>query len=249
MTIAGDLDYAHARLCARFGRRPDELAWRSIEPIRGLPAFLDAARGQLFRPWIEAVTATATPHEIEAALLARRRALVSEVAQWMPQSWQPAVRWAGVAAELPVLEHLSRGGEALPWMRDDAVYGELRGEAAHPPISGPLLPLAAGWRRPDGLLRTWRREWMRRLPRSGAGSKLLDALARVLASQRFLAGTAPAVLPARRSLVARLETLFRRAAGDPAEAFVFLALSTLDLERLRGELLRRAVFPTFGLAA
>jgi hypothetical protein len=35
---------------------------------------------------------------------------------------------------------------------------------------------------------------------------------------------------------------------DPAAAFVFLALSALDVERLRGELVRRAAFPRAPLA-
>lgn len=245
--IGGDLDYANARLCARFGERPDELAWRSIEPIRSLPAFLDAARGLPFRRWIDAITAGATSHEIEAALLARRRALVAEVAQWMPRDWQAAVEWTGVLADLPVLDHRSRGGEVLAWMRDDRLYGPLCADGARPRASGPFLPLAAAWGRPDGLFRAWHAEWMRRLPRSDA--KLFDELARSLASQRMPPGTMPAETTAGRSqLAARLAMLFRGATGAPAAAFIFLALSALDLERLRGELLRRVVFPTFGLA-
>jgi hypothetical protein len=250
MRIAGDLDYAQARLCARFGERPDELAWRSIEPIRGLPALLDAARGLPFRRWIEAITASATPHEIEAALVSRRRALVAEVAQWMPSAWQRAVEWAGIVADLPVLEHISRGGEVLPWMRDDLLYGDLCADSVRRPVAGPFLALAVGWGRPDGLFPAWRVEWMRRIPSAAANSNLFGELARLLASQRALPGPVSEDTAARRgSLPARLALLFRRATGDPAAAFIFLALSALDLERLRGELLRRAVFPTFGLAA
>ena len=52
----------------------------------------------------------------------------------------------------------------------------------------------------------------------------------------------------RRALHARLSQLFRRATLEPAAAFIFLALSALDCERLRGELLRRAVFPRLPLA-
>jgi len=36
---------------------------------------------------------------------------------------------------------------------------------------------------------------------------------------------------------------------DPAAAFIFLALAALDLERLRGELARRAAFPRLPLLA
>ena len=51
-----------------------------------------------------------------------------------------------------------------------------------------------------------------------------------------------------RTLQARLAPWLRRAAAEPAAAFVHLALCALDLERLRGELLRRALFPQISLA-
>ncbi len=254
MTIGGDLDYAHARLCARFGERPDEIAWRSIEAIRGLPALLGAARNLPFRRWLVGITADADPHTIEAALVEKRRTLVNEVAQWMPARWQPAVAWAGVLAELPVVEHLARGGEALPWMRKDAVYGSLCNSPG-PPVAGPLAPLAAGWQRPDGLFPVWHKEWTRRVPEASlAAGEIFNELSRALTTHRpvagaSLAGASLGATAMRGALAARLALLFRRATLDPAAAFIFLALSALDLERLRGELLRRAIFPTARLAA
>jgi hypothetical protein len=53
-------------------------------------------------------------------------------------------------------------------------------------------------------------------------------------------------MPARRALSSRLIALYRRAMLDPAAVFIFLALSALDIERLRGELVRRAIFPGLG---
>ena len=44
----GSLEYAQARLSARYGERPDEIAWRRIEHLRELPALLDAARISAF---------------------------------------------------------------------------------------------------------------------------------------------------------------------------------------------------------
>jgi hypothetical protein len=80
---------------------------------------------------------------------------------------------------------------------------------------------------------------------------LTDALAATLAAHRA-AMRDPALrdgTPLRRALQAKLTLLFRRAMLDPAAAFVFLAQIALDLERLRGELLRRAAFPALPLAA
>jgi hypothetical protein len=85
-------------------------------------------------------------------------------------------------------------------------------------------------------LASWRREWWRRAPRAARGDELLRTLERWLAQHR-----AVRVEP-RRALCLRLEALYRRATLDPAAAFVFLALSALDVERLRGELVVRALF-------
>lgn len=251
MTRTGDLDYAQARLSARFGNRPDEVAWRSIEVIRGLPALLDAARSLPFRHWLAGITSDAGPHAIEAALVSRRRALVAEVAGWMPPAWQAAVEWAGALADLPVVQYLARGGEAQPWMRADPAYRELCGGIAGPPAAGSLAPLAAAWSHPEGLFRAWRHEWARRVPRAAFGdAAVIDDCARAFGAHR--AALADATLTdgtaLRRALAARLTLLFRRATLDPAAAFIFLALSALDVERLRGELLRRVIFPRFGPA-
>ena len=167
----------------------------------------------------------------------------------MPDEWQPAVRWCAVATDLPVLAHLARGDAALAWMPDDAVYRELcalKAGLGAAPVDGPFVPFRAAWTEPVRLGNAWRAEWLRRLPAAKSDDvTLLDEVARVL--RRHLAAFRdPSVRdgwPLRRALEARLALLFRRAMLDPAAAFIFLALTALDLERLRGELVRRAAFP------
>ena len=51
----GSLEYAQARLSARYGERPDEIAWRRIEHLRELPALLDAARISAFGIWLAGI--------------------------------------------------------------------------------------------------------------------------------------------------------------------------------------------------
>jgi hypothetical protein len=48
----------------------------------------------------------------------------------------------------------------------------------------------------------------------------------------------------RRELRARLGLLFHRRLREPASPFIFLILTALDLERLRAELVGRALFGT-----
>jgi len=252
---AGSLEYAQARLSARYGERPDELAWRRIEHVRALPAFLDAVRASPLHRWIGGIATHSLPHEIERALRGHWRELVGEVEAWMPDDWQPAVRWCAVVVDLPLLQHLARGGAVLPWMDDDPVYGELaeRESAGFgaTPADGALTPLATAWSEPDRIGALWFAEWRRRTPeRAGADSAVLAEAGRALGAHlaAFRDRTVRDGWPLRRTLQARLAVLFRRAMIDPAAAFIFLALAALDLERLRGELLRRAVFPGMPLA-
>jgi hypothetical protein len=251
----GSLEYAQARLSARYGARPDEPAWRRLEHAREFGSLIDTARTSAFRHWITGIDAAAMPHRIEALLRERWRDLVFEVASWMPDEWQSAVRWCAVAADLPVVQHLARGGALLPWMHVDPVYRDLApqpsegGSAA--PVRGSLAPLAAAWTDADRVARVWVGELRQRLPpRADASDSLLHGLGRELAAHRRTlrdSALGDSIAP-RRALQARLRLLFRRAILDPAAAFVFLAQIGIDLERLRGELVRRAAFPGFPLA-
>jgi hypothetical protein len=247
------LEYAQARLSARFGARPTELDWRRIEHVRGFAALIEAMRTPAFNAWMTGIGPMSSAHEIELRLRSRWRELAGEVRRWMPGPWQPAVAWCERLPDLPFIDHLARGGATLPWMRDDAVFRELgeRGSAGGPsaPVAGPFAPLAAAWQEPGALWRCWRDEWHRRRPQRADGEdrerEPLDQLAATLG--RHLGSFRDPLLtdgwPLRRALQAELVLLFRRAMLDPAAAFAFLALAALDLERLRGELLRRAAFP------
>jgi hypothetical protein len=251
---AGSLEYAHARLSARYGGRPDELLWRRIEHVRALPLLLDAVRASALSIWMGGIGSHSTPHEIERVLRGHWRDLVAEVTAWMPEEWQPAVCWCAVLVDLPLLQHLARGGAVPPWMCDDPVYGDLaESESAGSgaaPADKALAPLAAAWIDADRIGHLWLAEWRRRIPASQrAGNAIMDEASRALNAHlaAFRDRTVCDGWPLRRTLQARLSLLFRRAIVDPSAAFIFLALAALDLERLRGEILRRVVFPSMPL--
>jgi hypothetical protein len=250
----GSLEYAQARLSARFGDRPDELAWRKLEHVRELAALLDVARGSAFRTWVGGLSEVSTAHEIEAILRRHWRDRVAEVAAWTPDEWREAVLWCAILPDVPVIAHLARGHPALAWMRDDPLYHDLvDSEPGTCPWAlgvGPLAPLATGWNDPGRLAALWRAEWERRAPDAGDAALRSD-LGRALTSH-LAAFHEPVVSdgwPLRHALEARLTLLFRRAMLDPMAAFAYVALIALDLERLRGELLRRAAFPGLRLVA
>jgi len=251
----GSLEYAHARVQARHGERLEPAAWRRIEVMREFAPSLELARATALRPWLVGITADSSVDQIEASLRRQWRSVVVEVAGWMPAAWRPAVLWCAWLPDLALLQHLARGGEPPRWLRDDEVWRELA--VAAPPArgavlaAGPQAPLASAWPTPHALGRAWLAAWRPRLPRSlGDADRALDELVRVLLGHaRAFATAAPSQGWSLRSdLQARLSHLLHRAALQPASAFIHIALSALDLERLRGELLRRVLFRNWTVA-
>lgn len=249
MIDVGSIDYAQARLQSRHGQRAGDAAWQRLEVAREFTALLDAARHSALQPWLVGITLHSSVHQIEAQLRAHWRATVAELAGWMPEAWQPPIHWCAVLPDLPVLQHLLQGGAPVPWMCDDADWRALCGlpQAARAAalLDGPYGPLAASARL-GPLMAAWFAEWCRRLPRKMGGHD--DPLQQVVATLRAHGAAFAAAPPGpggllRRSLQARLALLLRRATLEPAAAFIHLALCALDLERLRGELLARALFP------
>ena len=250
MIEAGSVEYAHARLCARYGSRPDELAWRRIEMIRDFGAMLDAARASPLGEWVTGIGPDADVHAVELAMRAHLHQRIAAIAAWMPSVWRAAIEWCGVLVDLPALQHLARGGAAPAWLRDDPLDAALREAAPGRSEAGPASLLAAARVDPDRLDSLWRAEWQRRLPVRGARSALLADFIR-LVTEHAATFHEPSLVDGwalRRALHARLSQLFRRATLDPAAAFIFLAISALDFERLRGEILRRVAFPRLPLA-
>jgi len=255
MIDCGSLEYAHARQHARHGRRIDEAGWRPIETMRELAALLELARGTALRPWLVDITVDSGAHRIEAVLRGHWRALVAEVVAWMPERWQPALAWCAVLPDLAPLQYLARGGEPVAWMHDDVALRDLCAAPAQARVAvldaGPLAALASAWAEPHAVGQAWQAEWHRRLPPStGDAAETLRQLERTLLEHRgsFVAATQGQGWQLRASLHARLSLLLRRSALEPAAAFIHLALSALELERLRAELLRRVLFPRWKLA-
>src|ERR1035437_5461362 len=115
------MDYAQSRLQARFGDRPDESLWQQLEAVPEPYTALELARSSGLKRWVAGIALHADRHAIEIALRACWRECVSEIASWMPFSWQPALLWTRELVDLPALGYLARGGAPLPWMFYDPV--------------------------------------------------------------------------------------------------------------------------------
>jgi len=254
----GSLEFAQARLQSRHGERADEAAWQRLEVAREFAALLDAGRQSPLHGWFIGITTHSASHQIEAVLRGHWRATVAEVAGWMPPRWRPSLQWCAPLPDLPALQHLLRGGEPAPWMAEDTVLRALCNAAPGARVAAlaeSSLGALAGPRpaveprnesRNESLMRAWQAEWQRRLPQPLRGPD--DPLRQLMATLQAH-GAAFAEAPAgqgallRATLKARLTLLLRRAALEPAAAFIHLALCALDLERLRGELCLRVLFP------
>lgn len=253
-SACGSLEYALARLAARQGLRPDEGAWRRIEGLRGFAQALEEARRGPMRAWLVGITADSTAAEVEAVLRAQGRAMVEEVAGWMDPAWQPALAWCAVWPELAPLQHLARGHAPAPWMFEDARFKSLAGadarSRARSMVETDWSPLQSAWAEPESFGRLWFARWQELLPPRAMNDEALQELARLLAAhaQAFGRAAPGSGMPQRAALRARLLLFVRRAGLEPAAVFAQLAITALDLERLRAELLRRAWFPAWKVA-
>jgi hypothetical protein len=246
----GSLEFAHARIWARWGMRLDDVAWRRIETTRELAPVLELARASALTRWLQGVTAEAGLHAVESALRRRWRECVRELARWMPAEWRASIDWCARLADLPAVQHWAREPARAAWLEHDehlrALDGAAGDAAARAPDVDPawrdLLGRARG--DPASVLASWLQTWRRRLPLHGQAAierELLPLLVRHV--QAFAAPQAADGWGQRRALHARLVALLRRHPVEPLSAFVFLALQALELERLRSEIVGRMAFP------
>ncbi len=247
-TTAG-FAYAQARLQARFGDRPDETVWLRLHGNGELGSYLQAARQTSLRQWVLGIDTSSGSYEIELALRLKFRSHIDEVAGWLPGRWPAVIGWIKCLLDLPALQHLLDGRHAADWMHSDPVLADytddnmlINLQAAH---ASDCSVLAQNWRQGDTLVDGWLQHWHGLRPGKlfmgrefEQGLRHIEGLLR--AQLAPTQGTTTARL--REQLAARLRSAFRRFRFQPATSFAYLALTALDLERLRGDLVQRALF-------
>ncbi len=218
------MEYAQARLQARYGAHPVEAQWRQLAVHRDVAAYLAAARAMPFATWLAGIEDSAGPHEIERALRRLWRKAVAEVARWLPAEWGPATHWVASLIDLPAFAHRERGAAPPKGLE----------------LDDRLAPLAGG----KANLEQWQAHWAHLWPqdRDADRGELLQLCAQLrqhLAD--FAQCDAGAAWEVRRALRSRTAYAFRRAALQPVAGLLFLLLLALDLERLRADLMLRAL--------
>jgi hypothetical protein len=133
-------------------------------------------------------------------------------------------------------------------MRDDP---ELRLYATDTPVvrvqalqSSDCAALLKGWQRGEPLYTVWLEHWRALWPGSPRLAVGLESLARLL--RRHLGAlslySGEASAPLHETLSRELNHAFRRYSFQPAAAFAHLGLVALDVQKLRDQLLQRALF-------
>ncbi len=250
MTTTCRFAYVQARIQARYAGLPTDPEWQRLSASRGLAGFLEEARTGVLRDWVKAFSGQSEIHDIEAGLRARYREQVAEVAGWVPQPWRGSVVWTHWLVLLPLFDHLANGGEMPSWVARDQGLNALLDAA------GGLDPSRLQDHRARLFLRpcrepasVWLQEWRGRWPSCKREFlRNLDDLQALITKHLdvFRRSRPEAGWDQRRALRVRLRFLFHRRLLQPAAPFIYLALSALDLERLRAELVDRALFAARG---
>jgi len=246
------LAYAQTRLQARHGQRPSDDRWRVLEATPDLPGYLQAGRATSLRPWVLHLTGEASTHQIERSLRHDWQAYVAEIVDWVPEAWAPATSWLATLPFLPFFVHLARGEPAPRWMLDDPVLvtvaqadADRREEALATTSLGRISePVRDGKPPVDAWLDAWVAEWpVRDVP----GRRALERVRRAFHVHVSTILAEPLQYPPgpalRRRIAERFTVAFRRESGRITAVFAHLGLMALDVERLRGGLVLRALFP------
>ncbi len=245
------MEYAQARIQARFGARPAYADWQHLQGVAELGAFLEAANRTSLARWIAGLDAETPRAWIEISLRERLREAVRETSKWMPSRWREPMLQVGQLVDLPALAYLSRGGAPFAWMREDPVLRAFLKEGPTGALAMILKPLesrpapeSASRILPSGeLLQAWWLAWKQSWPvRPRAERESLERVAQTVSGHatRFRACPSPQLAQGLREALEReLRHEFRANVLMPAAAFAFVALSALDLERVRALLLER----------
>lgn len=248
MQEAARFRYVQARLQARHGDRADDRVWRRLDSVGNLANYLQTAGQTTLRVWTNGLHDGNSSHDIELTLRRNFRGYVEEIARWQPARWAAVVRPLAQLPDLPALQHLLGGGTAPAWMLNDPELSacsseNLAARATALDTAGRAYLADAVQRNialPQAWLDHWRSQWPQ-APQQTAGLKHLGVLL-IEHAREVQSDTGTQTDRLRERLLNRLTAAFRRYSFQPAAACAHIGIVALELERLRSDLIERAVF-------
>ena len=252
MTMRKSFIYTYTRLQARHGMRPDEHIWQIVDSKKDLANFLQAARQTTLKNWVAGFQATDNHHAIETTIIRLYQEYVIDLARWVPSPWRDAVKWVASLPYLPAIQHLISGNSAQSWMLTNpdlkdftASNLELRLDSFSQSSYAPLLD---AWQADQTLLTGWLEHWRSLWPEKKPSQQqaLNQLINLVMQHGEIFRQLSPGMTwRQRKQLAAKLMMMFRNYAYQPVAVFIHLLLVALDLERLRGSIMRRSLFPDY----
>ncbi|MBF0611210.1 MAG: hypothetical protein G8345_11855 [Magnetococcales bacterium] len=235
--------YAQARLQARHSLHLPEEEWSRLAAIPSFTVFLKQARDTSLARWLHSIGPTSSHHEADLSLRLSFRHHVAEVAAWLPSEWHPATRWLATLVDLPLLLHRLHGHPIPAALQRDELLAPL---ANVPPQWGSFTPLIQRWQQGEPPTTAWMQHWHSLWPANARKDRsLLSLMKQVGQVGGHLEACDDPHLS--RALHLRLQELlaahFRRHLFHVSVAFAHLGLVALELERLRGAICRRLLFP------
>lgn len=240
--------YAQARLQARHGERADEHLWRRLYGCGDLASYLQTASHSKLHVWTAGLHAASNSHDIELTLKRHYRRYIAEIARWLPARWAVVVRALAALPDLPALQHLLDGNTAPAWMLEDTALRAYTSE--NPAARAAALEqsdsawLATAWQREIALPQAWYDHWRSLWPSASRQTAGLDYTGQMLLDhiREIPRDPAAGTQAYREHLMTRLLAAFRRYSFQPAAACAHIGIIALDLERLRADLVDRALF-------
>ena len=248
MNRTASFAYMQARVQARHGMRPEERVWHRLRGTTDLANYLHAARKTTLAPWVSGLHATHSTHEIEHALRQQFRDHVDRVAHWLPNRWASTIQWLTLLPDLPAMQHLLNSEAAPAWMLNNPRLRPFTSENMATRIQAMLdsswYDIVAAWQGGQSPVAAWLERWQGRWPGPTSLHTGMRYLSGLLQQQTHLTRGQPpgSTQRQRERLAQQLQGAFRRYSFQPAAACAHLGLFALDLERLRAELVSRALF-------
>jgi len=221
--------YLQARLQARYATLPDENQWLHLAGLKEFASFLEELRNSPMSGWITGLSGSSSPEDIEKHLRSYLLDTMHEIAGWFNSPWSFTFNSLETLLELPTIDYLVRYGSAAAESIDDPE----------------ILELLHTGKQSDDLLNAWIVSWMSQWPQmSDRHYQAIESLIELLKQHRvqFTERSVKSAWEYRQELENKLRFFFRRNGLQPVAAFAYLVLVVLVLERLRAELLQRALF-------
>lgn len=239
--------YAQARVQARHGRRPSEQVWRRLRASQDLPHFLAAARAGELGNWLAGLDEKSSSREIERSMRVALLSYVELVASWVPSRWRRSFRWMRWWPYLQSLERIARNDPVPHALREDSVLSPLMLDDADQRVeafgAAGLQALLEGLESGEGFRDAWIGAWLACSPARGRSLRELAALLGTMDEEQSSLDDEEDAWLWIAEWEQKLVKIFRRHPLQPIAIFSHLFAIALDLQKLRGALLRRALLP------